>query len=255
MEIYFCELCKYSTTKSSNYSRHCLSKKHITNVNKTKYICEYCNKEYLKLNSLWYHKKKCKIQYDKFKEQSNNNIEIQNHTEILKLKQQLNDEISKLNEKIDNVKPNVFNLNFFLYEQCKNAMTIDKFLSELQIDFDLNNSLEKDAIDGLKKALTDMNVYERPFHCLDLKRNKICIKDNDTWTNDPNIFEKVPKKITKLYNEEINKWEERNEDYLGNEEKLSIFVLHNAKHMQVMNHLKILRTVLKSTLIPKPDHI
>jgi hypothetical protein len=139
----------------------------------------------------------------------------------------------------------------FLNEKCKDAMSIDTFLSQLQIQFYLDNTLQKDAINGLTKVLTDMNVYDRPFHCLDLKRNKICIKDNDQWTSDPTIFDKVPNRITTLYQEEVNKWEKRNEGFLNDGEQLSIYVLHSAKHMQVMNSIKLLRSVLKATPIPK----
>lgn len=289
MENYFCGHCNYTTTKSNHYNRHCLSKKHIANINNTKYTCEYCNKEYNKLNSLWYHKKKCKIQFDIFLEKSesmlenivvlqvhnklenneekintiihnnqNNiseikkeiNILIQNNEENTKI---LKEEIQTLNEKIENVKPNVFNLNVFLNEYCKDAMSIDTFLSQLQIQFRLNNTLEKDAINALTDALTNMEVYKRPIHCLDLKRNKVCIKDNDEWTKDINVFEKVPKYVEKMYGKEINKWEERNPGYMDNDEKMSLFIQHMAKFGQVLNSLKILRPILKITGIPKHE--
>lgn len=276
MENYICDSCNYQTRILYNFNRHCTTEKHIKNSHKLKDICSYCNKEYRNRNPLWKHEQKCKMQYDIFMEKSKHDIETTN--EIEELKHQIKAEINKINDKIDNqeeefktlnktiheevkslntkidqVKPNVFNLNIFLNEHCKNAMSIDTFLSQLKIQFHLDNKLQHDASIGLTKALTDMDVYIRPFHCLDLKRNKICIKDNDIWTTDPKVFDKVPKCITTLYEEEVNKWEHHNDGFLNNSEQLSIYVLHSAKHMQVMNSIKLLRTVLKATPIPKHE--
>jgi hypothetical protein len=274
MDKYICDSCNYETTILYNFNRHCTSEKHIKITNDLKDICSYCNKEYRNRKTLWKHVQKCSIQYDTYMK----SLKIEKNKEIEELKNELKEEINKMNDKIDNqveevktlnktvheevktlnskidkVKPNVFNLNIFLNEKCKDAMSIDTFLSQLQIQFQLENSLQKDAINGLTNALIDMNVYDRPFHCLDLKRNKICIKDKDEWTTDIKVFDKVPNRITSLYKEEVNKWEKRNEGFLNDGEQLSIYVLHSAKHMQVMNSIKLLRTVLKVTTIPKED--
>lgn len=194
-------------------------------------------------------------------------LENEKKDEIEELKKEMKEEISKiynkidnqeeeiqyLNTKIENVKPNVFNLNIFLNEYCKDAMSIDAFLSQLQIQFQLDNTLEKDAIHALTDALTNMEVYKRPIHCLDLKRNKVCIKDKDEWTKDIKVFDKVPKYIEKMYGKEINKWEERNPGFMDNDEKMSLFIQHMAKFGQVLNSLKILRPILKVTGIPKHE--
>jgi hypothetical protein len=263
MDKYICDSCNYETIILYNFNRHCTSEKHIKKIHNLKDICSYCNKEYRNRKTLWSHEQKCKIQYEIEKIK----IVTQTNKEIEELKNELKEEINKMNNKIDNqekevktlnskidkVKPNVFNLNIFLNEKCKDAMSIDTFLSQLQIQFQLENSLQKDAINGLTNALIDMNVYDSPFHCLDLKRNKICIKDKDELTTDIKVFDKVPNRITSLYKEEVNKWEKRNEGFLNDGEQLSIYILHSAKHMQVMNSIKLLRTVLKVTTIPKED--
>jgi hypothetical protein len=275
MENYICDSCNYQTRILYNFNRHCTTEKHIKNTHKLKDICSYCNKEYRNRKTLWSHEKICKIDNERLINQAKLyvetivdekiNIIIQTNEENKKLLKEeihslneentklLKEEIQSLNTKIDQVKPNVFNLNIFLNEQCKHAMSIDAFLSQLKIQFHLDNKLQHDASVGLTKALTDMDVFIRPFHCLDLKRNKICIKDNDIWTTDPKVFDKVPKHITSLYQEEVNKWEQHHDGFLNNSEQLSIYVLHSAKHMQVMNSIKLLRTVLKATPIPKHE--
>ncbi len=278
MDKYFCGHCNYTTLKLSHYTRHCETKTHLNKVNKVEkvivtkqYVCKYCSKEYLKANSVWYHEKKCKINKEEIIKQAkiivesivdtkmntiiqsneeNMNMIIQSNQETTKI---LKEEIETLNQKIENVKPNVFNLHFFLNEQCKGAMSIDTFLSQLHIQFNLSNSLEQDAIKAMVQTLETMNIYQRPIHCLDLKRNKLCIKDKDEWSTDPKIFDKVPKYVEKMYGKEINEWEKRNYGFLNDDEKLSVFIQHTHKFGQVMNSLKILRPVLKVTTIPKQE--
>lgn len=256
MDKYFCENCNYKTNKSTNYIRHCNTQKHknviehkieYTENNKI-YICNYCNKEYTKPNSIWYHVQKCKIIYNQMKQKNMENIK-----NIIEKVDEINEEIKTLNEKIDNVKPYTFNLNVFLNEHCKHAMSIDTFLSELQLKFTLDNTLEKDAIILLTNALKNMEYYKRPIHCLDLKRNKLCIKDNNEWTEDVKIFDKVPNYIANAYKYEIDKWEEQNYGFMNNSDKMSIFIQHMSKFGQVMNSLKILRPILKATTIPKKE--
>ena len=261
MDKYNCIQCNYETTNLKYYKQHCNTIKHKKNMDNTiskKYICEYCCKQYIKQNSFWYHTQKCKVLYNETLNQQK--IENDKQDEIEELKKEMKEELSKinkevksLNEKIENVKPNVFNLNIFLNEYCKDAMSIDTFLSQLQIQFKMDNTLEKDAIYALTDALTNMEVYKRPIHCLDLKRNKVCIKDKDEWTKDIKVFDKVPIYIEKMYGKEINKWEEKNPGYMDNDEKMSLFIQHMAKFGQVLNSLKILRPVLKVTVIPKHE--
>ena len=263
MDKYTCIDCNYETNILKYYKQHCNTIKHKKNIDNTiskKYICEYCSKQYIKQNSFWYHIQKCKVIYEEIL--NRNLLEKQKNDEIKELKEEIkqeikneiNEEIIKLNTKIENVKPNVFNLNVFLNEYCKDAMSIDTFLSQLQIQFTLDNTLQKDSIIALTDALTNMEVNKRPIHCLDLKRNKVCIKDNDEWTNDIKVFDKVPKYIEKVYGKEINKWEERNPGFMDNDEKMSLFIQHMAKYGQVMNSLKILRPIMKVTSIPKKEN-
>jgi hypothetical protein len=67
---FVCELCKFKTSKNSNYISHLMTPKHknndaiLTNTdeknanNEYKFLCK-CNKKYKHRQSLFLHKKKC----------------------------------------------------------------------------------------------------------------------------------------------------------------------------------------------------
>lgn len=284
MDKYFCGHCNYTTYKYNHYNRHITTKGHINNISGNVRIelsnpiykyCKYCNKGYTKPNSLWYHEKKCKIKHDEIinqaeimvehifdkklnhiiqnTEEKMNTVIQSNENHVKLLKEELKEEIQTMNEKIDKVKPYTFNLNFFLNEQCKNAICMDTFLYQLKPKFIMGNTLEKDAILIMTDALTKMDWCIRPIHCVDLKRNKVCIKDNDKWTEDVNVFDKVPKFIEKAYRHEIDTWEKQHPEFMNDSEDMSVFIQHMAKFGKVMNSLKILRPVLKVTTIPKNE--
>ena len=99
---YYCQFCDYSTSRTCNYKKHLLSKRHLRNASpsvtetspkvakseqksdekiKKIYICEKCNKEYKSRNGLWKHKKICKV-----KSQSDKELERKLEKEYLEKK-------------------------------------------------------------------------------------------------------------------------------------------------------------------------
>ena len=82
-----------------------------------------------------------------------------------------------------------FNLNFFLNETCKDAMSIQEFLENLVITFE-DLLLIGDAgfvtgvSDILIKQLRDLDVSKRPIHCTDSKRETIYLKQDTVWNKD-----------------------------------------------------------------------
>ena len=79
-----------------------------------------------------------------------------------------------------------FNINIFLNEQCKDAMNLTEFLESIQLNL---QDLMKIADDGqtigmsniLIDKLTSMDVFKRPVHCSDIKKEIIYVKDEDKW--------------------------------------------------------------------------
>jgi hypothetical protein len=82
-----------------------------------------------------------------------------------------------------------FNLHFFLNEQCKDAMNISEFANSfvLQLE-DLESVGELGYVEGMTKIIVDklnsMDIYKRPMHCSDAKRETIYVKDEDIWTKE-----------------------------------------------------------------------
>ena len=175
------------------------------------FIC-ICGKKYTARNGLWYHKKRCKYvvanNYDEEKEKAINNndafLEIVKQNEqfkemmleqnlkfeelITNQKSLINNTVNNVNNisNVTNIQNNNFNLNFFLNEQCKNAMNISDFLQTLQVEIDdVANVGKLGYVEGISrifmKALNNLDVCERPIHCSDLKREVMYVKDNGIW--------------------------------------------------------------------------
>jgi len=180
------------------------------------YTCE-CGKKYKHHSSLWAHKKKgcltknCGTQN---KEESvNSSVEehvvVSNNPEeemkelktmfikMIEINQDLQKQIVEIckegkvtnNTTNNNTTNNKFNLNVFLNEKCKDALNLTDFISNLNVGFSdfenfgkigYSNSISHIFIRGLK----ELDVYKRPIHCSDLKREIIHIKDDNTWKKD-----------------------------------------------------------------------
>jgi hypothetical protein len=69
---------------------------------------------------------------------------------------------------------------------------------ELSID-DLENVGKLGYVDGISNIiinkLKEMDVYSRPIHCADLKREIIYIKENDVWTKENADNKRLKKSI------------------------------------------------------------
>lgn len=95
-------------------------------------------------------------------------------------------EISKEGKTINNNQTNNFNMNLFLNEKCKDAVNIMDFVNSLQIKSDdLDVIGEIGYINGMTKVfmsgINELDVYKRPIHCSDLKRETLYIKDQNVW--------------------------------------------------------------------------
>ena len=111
----------------------------------------------------------------------------QHNKQIQELIPQLN-QITNINNNNTNCN-NKFNLNFFLNEQCKDAISIQHFIENLNIGIrELEHMGDVGYVKGMmsifSETLGKMDIYKRPMHCTDLKRDTLYIKQGDTWTKD-----------------------------------------------------------------------
>ena len=248
VQNFICENCHYKCSKESDFKKHLATRKHINTYNclqKTPeqspklYTCSNCDKGYKFRQSLYNHKKICKELLNKIDEQLilplseenpaiielliNENKEFKNV--ILDLVKSNSDlqkqmlEVCKngiINNSVSNSHNNnkTFNLQFFLNEQCKDAMNIMDFVNTFQLQFsDLERIGEVGYVEGISNIVIDklneMDIYKRPIHCSDAKREIMHVKDNDVWTKDNANNDKIRlalKHITKKNIDLIRPW-------------------------------------------------
>jgi len=208
-----CVNCNYFTSSQKDYNKHLLTAKHQNTTNniekndKINFICE-CGKVYAYRGSLYNHKKKCNY----LNKQNDNNCQIINNeitdqaTLINKLIDEnlkLQDQISELIPKVGNtVINNKFDLNIFLNEECKDALTINEFIDKIKITLeDLSVTKNKGIANGVSNIFIEnikkLAVHQRPLHCVDLKNETFYIKSNVSNNSLTNWFEDSDNKIFK----------------------------------------------------------
>ena len=111
-----------------------------------------------------------------------------------------------------------FNLNFFLNEQCKDAMNIMDFVNSLQLKLtDLERVGELGYVKGISHIVVNklkaLDVCKRPIHCSDIKRETMYVKDENAWEKENGKNEKITKMIKHVAHRnqlQINEWRQEN---------------------------------------------
>jgi hypothetical protein len=170
------------------------------------YACRICNRTYSARNSAWYHEKKCKqrqqtsalgVANDQTQAQSQSSqvakdeiIDrlLKDNAEMMKI---IKDIVPRIGTTMimNTTNHNKFNVNVFLNEQCKDAVNISDFVNSIRITMqDLHVTEERGLVESISnvlvQGLNDMDVYKRPIHCTDLKRDILYVKDNEQWERD-----------------------------------------------------------------------
>ena len=162
---------------------------------------------------------------------------------------------------------NKFNLNFFLNEQCKNAMNLTEFLNTIEVQVeDVTNMGRLGFAEGISrifmKALNNLDVYERPIHCSDIKREMMYIKDNGIWEKDSNMKDHMKRAIKCISFKNIRKladWRDANPGWSVLHSQLEEDYLHitsesmggSSSEEDVKLYNKIIRKVANEVMIDK----
>ena len=212
------------------------------------FVCKKCNKIYKTHGGLWKHTQKCLIVINKNVE----NMEVlevidgsqktpkqnedstmanaivklvEQNAEMMKCMKEQNAEIMKCMKEQSivnqNNTTNNISINFFLNEQCKNAMNLTDFINQLQVSLeDLQYSKNNGFIEGVTniftKQLQDLKPTERPIHCSDKKRLQFYVKDNDTWQKDENNtkIDETIYNIKMAQTKKLTEWEKLHPNYM-----------------------------------------
>ena len=160
-----------------------------------------------------------------------------------------------------------FNLQFFLNEQCKDALNINEFVDSIKLQLsDLEDTGRLGYVDGISKIilknLQDMDKFKRPIHCSDLKREVIYIKSNNTWTRDDENNEQMKAAVRQVTNKNIRQiaaWAEANpncRDPTSKKNDQYLRIVSNAmsgisSEEQSKNMAQIIRNVAREVVIEK----
>jgi hypothetical protein len=112
------------------------------------------------------------------------------------------------------------------------------------------------------RGLKELDIFKRPIHCSDLKRETLYVKDQDAWEkeNEENI--KIKQAIKYIANKNIKQipqWREENPSAEDTETKKHmdyIHILHesmggSSQESDEKKHNKIIRNVAKEVIIDK----
>ena len=240
-----CKNCNFNTCKQNDYKRHLLTVKHKrlqnndkSGVENKKYICE-CGREYKYRQGLYNHRKTCKgekkeniiIQSENKDEMKqlvfkliSENQELKNTVlqENKELRKQISELIPKVGNTINSNNKQKFNINVFLNEKCKDAISMDEFIDKIEVSMkNLLTTKEKGQVYGISNIIMEnmnkLSLYERPLHCTDKKRETLYVKNNE-WEKDDNKehINKALKKVESKQLKNLNVWLETHPNYMNN---------------------------------------
>jgi hypothetical protein len=304
MQLFSCQYCQVECSKQKDWDRHLLTRKHKKNIDNNAeldishqmFTCK-CGKKYSNNSGLWKHSKKCNI--------NNINIEIteiteqqiidkeldlkqlileifKNNNEMQKQQFELQKQTNELQKQMIDVCKNTtitnmninnsnnshnktFNLQFFLNEQCKDAMNLSDFANSFDLQLsDLETVGELGYVDGITKIMVDklnaMDIYKRPIHCSDAKREIIYVKDENVWTKEEKDNPKLRQAIKNVSFRNMKlvyNWSNAYPESKDNESRL------NDKYMKLViestggkgpimeSENKIIRRIVKEIIIGK----
>ena len=257
-----------------------------------KYACKYCNRPYINRTGLWRHNKKygtsCMMKMMEVS-QAENTEELKNmintmmlmneefKTQMLELYKASASAISATSATtnsmtiVNNTNTNnmtncynqTFNLQFFLNEQCKDAMNMKEFVNSIQLDTnDLESVGKLGYVEGMSNILiTNLNkteLHKRPVHCSDSKRETLYVKDADEWVQDGPDYEKMKNAVLSVEHKNVQlmgEWAAQHPrcmDSNSNENvkyfKLSKTITDGAKDENIS---KVIKKIAKNVMIDK----
>ena len=256
---YYCEKCDFLSSNKKDFSRHLLTRKHKKTPKPDKkpqtveFCCQFCDKVYKYKSGLCRHRKKCKLNPKNYNVENGNvtqklpsekylkkgstlsekkeneddislkeilMLQLKQQNETIELLKQSIETNTKMMPKIGNNNNNTISINFFLNEQCKNAMNLTDFIQNMNVDLeDLDYSKDNGFIKGVTniftKQLKDLKPTERPIHCSDKKRLQFYVKDNNEWKKDEDNV-KIDETIYNIKMQQTKKlteWEKLHPNY------------------------------------------
>ena len=286
--LHECITCDFTCSRKGDWERHILTHKHKMKQNETNETnfapksaktCLCCGIIFNSRTTLWRHKKMCPTLITEPTENDDSSSDKKLIMELLKSNNELQKQIIELckdkniitnnsnNNTTNNNNTNNFNLQFFLNEQCKDALNLKDFVDQIKLQLsDLDMIGRVGYVEGMSKIflrnLKELDVCKRPIHCSDLKRETLYVKDQDAWEKENSENIKITRAIKEVEHKNIKQlpqWREENPAADDTETK---------KHLEYQNILleamggstlenddkkreKIIRNIAKEVVIDK----
>ena len=293
---YLCEKCHYACSNLTNFNKHLLTNKHIARccsdnapISCLDYNCE-CGHTYKHRQSFNRHKKSCQYKTEPSIVAADTQLlppsfDAALVIELLKQNQEFKDLLIEQNKQMlelankagnnnntncnnTTTNNNKFNLNVFLNETCKDAISMDDFIKSFEVTRDeFLHTGKVGYIEGLSAVMAnrfkDMDVHTRPLHCTDLKRETVYIKNADKWEKDDadkTKMRKAVRGVARKNTQEMWRWYDDNKpevEQIGTDVCEDYFQYHRStlggygKEEDLKFEDKIIHNVLKGVLIDK----
>jgi len=288
--IYNCNACNFKCNRRIDYNRHLLTKKHnkkiLTNDVEHDDKKNFINVDHdIYQNNYGYGDDNCiKISNEIIMKLLKDNEEMKKiiieqnkqQTQIMIQQQQQQQQQQEQQQQIIEMLPKIcignitnnnnttnikqkFNLNFFLNEQCKDAISLCDFVKSLNITFDdlsvtREKNLEESVGSIFMRGLKDLDVFKRPIHCTDTKRDIMYIKDEDIWKKDEGN-EKIKSSINEISRKHVKVLKELKDsdpEIKTNELKRDDFILtmnHVCTPIPDSGEKRIIKTISKEVTV------
>ena len=263
-------------------------------IKPTHYQCQYCNKRFKSRTTIYQHKAKCQlIQQKKQQQESETNyivdsssitsspthphnpvdgivssgenmiINQESFMTLLKNNQEMMNNILRILSEKQNTTNNTantpFNMNRFLNEQCKDAMNMTDFVNSIQLTLtDLENVGRLGYAKGMSNILIDnlqkTDLYKRPVHCSDAKRETLYVKDNNEWERDGPDHPKMANAIRVLEEKNdalIEEWANQHPNCINDHTRDNKQYLKIRNAITLGNIAKVIHRVAKTIVIEK----
>jgi len=257
-------------------------------VTSSGYECKYCRRPYINRTGLWRHNRKfgalcitkavdaSKIENTAELKNVITTMMLMNHefkTQILDMYKTSMSAITATStvaptsitntNNMTNCGNQTLNMQFFLNEQCKDAMNMKDFVNSIQLDTDdLENVGKLGYVEGMSNILiTNLNkteLHKRPVHCSDIKRETLYVKDADKWECDGPDHAKMTNAVLAVEHKNVSlmgEWAARHPKCMNSNTndnsryfKLSKIITDGAKDGYIS---KVIRRVAKNVLIGK----
>ena len=158
-----------------------------------------------------------------------------------------------------------FNLQFFLNEQCKDAMNIMDFVDSMKLEFsDLEEVGKVGYVEGISniiiRKLNELDIYKRPIHCSDSKREIMYVKDENVWEKENSTYDKLRKAIKRVTYKNsamLVPWSQEHPQCMNNQHHLNDVYVQmigqcmGGKESFLESENKIMKKIAKSVIIEK----